>query len=106
MSTFESLKAEAIIRVPALPLCMPGQVTTALDTAKFWCTVIGAGLAVVALIMIGIGMFFQHKRGDGGEMLKGLGWWIGGVVLVAAAAGIASVFIPSGNTACVNTLNG
>ncbi|MCA4135472.1 TrbC/VirB2 family protein [Arthrobacter sp. M4] len=106
MSTFESLKAEVIIRVPAAPLCMPTQVTTALDTAKFWCTLIGAGLAVVALIMIGIGMFFQHKRGDGGEMLKGLGWWIGGVVLVAAAAGIAAVFIPSGNTACVNTLNG
>ncbi|MEV7574364.1 TrbC/VirB2 family protein [Pseudarthrobacter sp. NPDC089323] len=106
MSTFESLKAEVIIRVPTLPVCMPNQVTTALDTAKLWCTVVGAGLAVVALIMIGIGMFFQHKRGDAGEMLKSLGWWIGGVVLVSAAAGIAAVFIPSGNTNCVNTLNG
>lgn len=106
MSAFENLKAEVIIRVPAAPLCMPTQVTTALDTAKFWCTVVAAGLAVVALILVGIGMFFQHRRGDGGEMLKALGWWIGGVVLVSAAAGIATVFIPSANTDCVNTLNG
>lgn len=106
MSAFESLKAEVIIRVPAAPLCMPTQVTTALDTAKFWCTIVAAGLAVVALIMIGVGMFFQGRRGDGGEMLKTLGWWILGVVLVAAAAGIAAVFIPAGNTGCVNTLNG
>lgn len=106
MSTFEAIKAEVVLRVPAAPLCLPTQVTTALDTAKFWCTIVAAALAVVGLILIGIGMFFQHRRGDGGEMLKSLGWWIGGAVTVAAAAGIASVFIPSGTANCVNSLNG
>jgi hypothetical protein len=106
MSRLEALKAQIILSVPAKPLCLPGQVTTALDTAKFWCMLVGAGLAVVALILVGIGMFFQHRRGDGGEMLKALGWWIGGAVLISAAAGIAAVFIPSGSTDCVNSING
>lgn len=104
MSTFEAIKAEVVLLVPAKPLCMPTQVTTATDTAKLWATIIAASLAVVALILLGIGMFFQHRRGDGGDMLKALGWWIGGVTLVAGAAVIAALFIPSGVADCVQTL--
>jgi hypothetical protein len=86
------------------PICLPDQVGTAMATAKMWCTIIAAGMAVIALIIIGIGMFFQHRRGDGGETLKSLGWWIGGAVTVAAAAGLAAVFIPSGVVDCVKSL--
>lgn len=103
MSTFENLKAYIITSVPAKPLCMPDAAITAIDTAKFWSMVIAAGMAVVALIMLGIGMFFSHNRGDGGQMLGKLGWWIGGAVLVAAAAGIAALFIVV-PTDCVKSL--
>lgn len=75
------------------PYCLPAEATNALDTAKFWTQTVAVALAVVALIMVGIGMFFQHRRGDGGEMLKALGWWIAGVVLISAAAGIVSIFL-------------
>lgn len=104
MSTFEAFKAEVIIRVPTKPICLPDQVNTALDTAKFWSMIVAASLAVVALILLGIGMFFQHNRGDGGEMLKKLGWWIFGVTLVGAAAGVASLFINPNTTDCVKAL--
>lgn len=100
------LKAQVITSVPAKPLCMPAAMTNALDTAKLWALIIAGAMAVVALIMIGVGMWFQHSRGDGGAMLGKLGWFIGGAVLVGAAAVIAALFIPSGTTDCVNTLNG
>ncbi|MEG2578398.1 MAG: TrbC/VirB2 family protein [Glutamicibacter sp.] len=105
MSAVLDLVVQGNVMIQAAPICPPDEMTTALDTAKFWLTIIAAGMAVVALILVGIGMFFQHRRGDGGEMLKALGWWIGGVVLVAAAAGIAAVFIPTPDmTNCVKSL--
>ena len=79
--------------VPMTPYCLPADAQNALDTAKFWTQLVAVALAVVALIMVGIGMFFQHRRGDGGQMLSALGWWIGGVVLIAAASGIVSLFL-------------
>lgn len=90
--------AAAIPTVPMEPYCLPAEAINALDTAKFWTQIVAVALAVVALIMIGIGMFFSARRGDGGEMIKSLGWWIGGVVLIAAASGIVSIFLsPDGN---------
>jgi len=79
--------------VHATAYCLPADVQNAMDTAKFWTTFVAAGLGVIALIMIGIGMFFQNRRGDGGQMLHSLLWWIAGVVLVGAASGIASIFL-------------
>lgn len=104
MNTFTSLAMTASNKIKAAPLCMPSEVNTALDTAKLWCTIVAAGLAVVALIMVGIGMFFQNRRGDGGEILAKLGWWIFGCVLIAAASGIAAVFIPTDTSGCVDSL--
>jgi len=105
MSAASNLIIQGSVMIQAAPICPPAELTTALDTAKFWLTIVAAGMAVVALILVGIGMFFQHRRGDGGEMLKALGWWIGGVVLVAAAAGIAAVFIPTPDAStCVPSL--
>ncbi|WP_424937786.1 MULTISPECIES: hypothetical protein [Bacteria] len=85
--------AEIARVVPAAPYCLPQDAMNALDTAKLWCGVAAVALGIVALIMIGIGMFFQHNRGDGGQVLKSLGWWIFGTVLVSAAVGLASIFI-------------
>jgi type IV secretory pathway VirB2 component (pilin) len=78
---------------PAAPYCLPAEAVNALDTAKFWTQLVAVALAVVALILIGIGMFFSSRRGDGGEMMKSLGWFIGGVVIISAASGIVSIFL-------------
>lgn len=75
------------------PYCLPDQAENALATAKFWTQLVAIALAVVAVVLIGIGMFFSGRRGDGGEMLKSLGWWIGGIVLIAGASQMVSVFI-------------
>lgn len=88
-----NLLTEAATRLPMAPYCPPADFVNAMDTARFWVQIAAVALAVIALILLGIGMFFQHRRGDGGEVLKGLGWWIFGVVLVGAAAGITSIFL-------------
>lgn len=75
------------------PYCLPADAQNALDTAKFWTQIVAVAMAVIALIMIGIGMFFSSRRGDGGEMLRSLAWWIAGVVLIAAASGIVAIFL-------------
>ncbi|GAA1821399.1 TrbC/VirB2 family protein [Agromyces neolithicus] len=85
--------AATAAHVPMEPFCLPPDAVNAMDTAKFWVTVIAGAFAVIALVIIGIGMFFQHNRGDGGEMIKKLGWWIAGCILVAAAAGITAIFL-------------
>lgn len=79
--------------VPAAPYCLPQQAMNALDTAKFWCGLVALACAVIALIMIGIGLFFQHNRSDGGQMMSSLGKWIFGAVIVTAATGLTSIFI-------------
>jgi len=84
---------DATAKIYARPYCMPQAMTDAMDTAKFWTLGVAVVLAVIGLILIGVGMFFQHRRGDGGEMLKSLGWWIGGVITVAAAAAIVGIFL-------------
>lgn len=86
--------------IVAAPYCLPDAAQNALDTAVFWIRLVAVSLGVVALILIGIGMFFSSRRGDGGEMLRSLGWYIGGLVAVSAASGIVTIFLstPSGCT--------
>lgn len=86
--------------IVAAPYCLPTAAQNALDTAVFWIRLVAVSLGVVALILIGIGMFFSSRRGDGGEMLRSLGWYIGGLVAVSAASGIVTIFLstPSGCT--------
>lgn len=104
LATLENLGRQVMTSLPTKPLCMPDQVTTVMDTAKFWTTLIGGSLAVVGLILIGIGMFFQHRRGDGGEVMKSMGWWIAGALILGTAGVIAGIFIPSGQTDCAKSL--
>lgn len=81
--------------VVAQAYCLPGKAQDALDTATLWTRIVAIALGIIALILLGIGMFFAGKRHDGGEVLKQLGWWIGGATIIGAAVGIASVFIGS-----------
>lgn len=86
--------------VVAQAYCMPSKAQDALDTAQLWTRIVAIALGVVALILLGIGMFFAGRRHDGGEMLKQLGWWIGGATIIGAAVGIASIFIGSVSANC------
>jgi hypothetical protein len=86
--------------VLAQAYCLPGKAQDALDTATFWTRIVAIALGVIALIILGIGMFFSGKRHDGGETLKGLGWWIGGAALIGAATGVASIFLGSASANC------
>ncbi|WP_420367138.1 hypothetical protein [Curtobacterium sp. L1-20] len=86
--------------VVAQAYCLPGKAQDALDTAQLWTRIVAIALGVVALLLLGIGMFFAGKRHDGGEMLKSLGWWIGGATIIGAAVGIASIFIGSVSSNC------
>jgi len=86
--------------VVAQAYCLPGKAQDALDTATLWTRIAAIALGVIALIILGIGMFFSGKRHDGGETLKGLGWWIGGAALIGAATGVASIFLGSVSANC------
>lgn len=91
LTTVVATASELVI--PTAAYCLPDEATNALDTARVWTVIIAAGLAVIALILVGIGMFFQHRRGDGGQVLQSLGWWIGGAILISAASGIVAIFL-------------
>ncbi|MDO4144112.1 hypothetical protein [Clavibacter michiganensis] len=86
--------------VVAEAYCLPGKAQDALDTATLWTRIVAIALGVIALIILGIGMFFSGRRHDGGETLKGLGWWIGGAALISAAAGVASIFLGAVSSNC------
>ena len=86
--------------VVAQAYCLPGKAQDALDTATLWTRIAAIALGIIALIILGIGMFFSGRRHDGGENLKGLGWWIGGAALIGAAAGVASIFLGSVSANC------
>ncbi|WP_316318848.1 hypothetical protein [Clavibacter michiganensis] len=80
--------------------CFPGKAQDALDTGQLWAKIIGISLGIISLLLIGIGMFFGGERRDGGEMLKRLGWFIGGSAVFAGAAGIAAIFLGSVASDC------
>lgn len=86
--------------IVAQAYCLPGKAQDALDTASLWTRIVAIALGAIALIILGIGMFFSGKRHDGGETLKGLGWWIGGAALIGAAAGVTSIFLGATSANC------
>lgn len=85
-------------QVLAEAYCLPAKAQDALDTAHLWTTIVAISMGVISLILIGIGMLFQHNHRDGGQMLKSMGWWIGGAVLIGAASGIATIFLGSASS--------
>lgn len=91
-------------QVSAKALCMPDKVTTTLDTVKMWLYIAAGAAAVAGLLMIGIGLMIDRQHGEGSRVLKHLGFWIGGALLVAAASVIAAAFIPTDAADCVKHL--
>ena len=61
-----------------------------IQTVVNWLSWIGNTLAIVGIIIVAITMFFQNKRGEGGESGSRLGWVMAGLILLGAASGIAT----------------
>lgn len=73
----------AIAVDPAQP---PG--TEGILTIIGWVAWVATALGVVGIIIVGITMFFQNRRGEGGEAAGKLGWVLAGLVLITAASAI------------------
>lgn len=54
-------------------------------TIMGWGKWIAFGLLVMALIFAGVRMGIANRRGEGGEHAAGIGWALGGVLVVSAA---------------------
>jgi len=79
--------------VKAQAYCLPQEAMNALDTGKFWTMIIAVAAAVIGLLIIGIGAFIDHQRGEGHAILKKLMIWIIAAAIISAASGIANTFI-------------
>lgn len=58
-----------------------------------WAAWIALALGVLGVIIAGITMMIQVRRGEGGEGLSKLGWTLAGCVVVAGASGLVTAFV-------------
>lgn len=58
-----------------------------------WAAWIALALGVLGVIIAGITMMIQVRRGEGGEGLSRLGWTLAGCVVVAGASGLVTAFV-------------
>ena len=72
---------------------LPKPVTDGLDTIRNWVQIIGGSIAVIALMILFIGLFFAHRGGQGQEFMAKAGWWLVGAMGFGLAAVIAPVFL-------------
>jgi hypothetical protein len=79
--------------VVAQAYCLPGQAQDGMDTMKLWLMIAAGFAAGISLVMLGVGLLFQHQHHDGGQMMTKLSRWVLGSIFVSAASGIASVFV-------------
>ena len=96
----------AMLAVLASPLMMsaayaemkkaPKEMCDGMDTFIGWFQYFAGGLAVVGLIIIGVGMWFSYQHNGPMRLIEKVLFWVGGCVFVAAAAAIAGVFVSRG----------
>lgn len=72
---------------------LPAPVTDDLDTVRHWIQALAGSLGIIALMILGIGMFFANRHGKGAEFLEKVGWWIAGAITVSCAGVIGPIFI-------------
>jgi hypothetical protein len=53
----------------------------------------GLVLGVLGVIIVGIGMVIQLRRGEGGESIAKLGWVLAGCIIITGASGIVRAFV-------------
>ncbi|MDB5243867.1 MAG: integral rane protein putatine [Spirosoma sp.] len=58
-----------------------------------WATGIGLLIGVLGVIIVGISMAIQLRRGEGGEAVARLGWVLMGCIVISGASGIVRAFV-------------
>ena len=91
MITTKIVAAATSIQAKAKPL--PPQVKDGLDTIQLWVQIIGGSIAVIALMLLGAGMWFARKHSAGEEFLSKAGWWLAGALIFGLAGVIAPIFL-------------
>lgn len=86
--------------ITALPLDVPnpgsgtappgfGKITDIMGWGKY----VALAILVMALIFAGVRMASGNRRGEGGEHAASIGWVLGGVLVVSAAASIVGFLV-------------
>lgn len=89
MNSFSAFAASVIpTPTPVVPEQAKGLLTV-LD----WASGIGLVLGVLGVIIVGIGMVIQLRRGEGGESIGKLGWVLAGCIIITGASGIVRAFV-------------
>ena len=89
MNSFSALAASVIPNpTPVVPEQAGG-----LLTILNWASGIGLVLGVLGVIIVGIGMVIQLRRGEGGESIGKLGWVLAGCIIITGADGIVRAFV-------------
>lgn len=73
------------------PVQPPG--TEGVSTVISWIKWIGFALAGIAIVIVAIRMFFNSRRGEGGEHAGALGWILGGVILIGGGVGLVTALM-------------
>ena len=89
MNSFSAFAASVIPNpTPTVPEQAKG-----LLTVLNWASGIGLVLGVLGVIIVGIGMVIQLRRGEGGESIGKLGWVLAVCIIITGASGIVRAFV-------------
>ena len=89
MNSFSALTSSVI---PNPPPTLPPEADGLLLVLN-WASGIGLVLGVLGVIIVGIGMVIQLRRGEGGESIGKLGWVLAGCIIITGASGIVRAFV-------------
>jgi hypothetical protein len=89
MNSFSALAASVIPNPTTVVPAEAGGLLTVLN----WASGIGLVLGVLGVIIVGIGMVIQLRRGEGGESIAKLGWVLMGCIIITGSSGIVRAFV-------------
>lgn len=80
-------------QIVAEPAPLPAPVQDGIDTITNWVQIIGGGIAVIALLILFISLFFAVRGDKGQEFMQKAGWWVTGAMGFGLAGVLAPVFL-------------
>ena len=89
MNSFSALAASVIPNPTPVVPAQAGGLLTILN----WASGIGLVLGVLGVIIVGIGMVIQLRRGEGARAIGKLGWVLMGCIIITGASGIVRAFV-------------